>query len=438
MTAVVVAERPSTRSAAVTATEPSWWETAFVGGVFLLSANAFVPLVFNPGIGAPATVTTAPAPLNDPLSQPTWALLSLFILAAVVRWARPIGAVLLRNPGIVAVCYIAATSVLWSSAPTTTLQDAVQLCFTTLFGVYIGIRFGIRRLVALLGWVTLLIAVASILFALGIPKYGVDPSHDGAWRGVFSTKNELGRMMSFAGVVWTIRFLERDIAPRTALTALAIVLTAGIGSGSRTALGVTALMAGVLFLARLLSKPGAGWVPVKGAVVTGALAAALVVVTNLRFLLAVVGSDYHLTGRTSIWAAVVDAIGRHPWFGYGFDAFWRGIAGPSLAVWRQAQTNPPHSHNGFLDLLLNLGVVGMLAFVVAYLVALNRAVRWLSRGAAGARLFPFAFLAFLVLYNVTESSLVDRRSLPWIVFAAVASAVTRPRRDDTAPAAERS
>jgi O-antigen ligase len=419
---------------------PAWWETGFVAVALLLAANAFIPLVFNPGIDAPpppgTPITSAPAALYDPLSQPFWALLSLFIVGTVVRYGRGILATLVRNPGLVAVCYLAAVSTLWSSVPKQTLQYAVELGFSTVLGVYIGLRFGLRRLVRLLSWLTVVIAVASLVFALALKKYGVDPSHNGAWRGVFGTKNELGRMMAFGGVVWATRLLERDVSRRTGLGALALMLTLGIGSGSRTALGVTGLMAGVLALAVLLAKPGRKWVATKGAVVAGTLALAVAVVTNLKLLLHVVGSDYHLTGRTSIWAAVVTAIGVHPWFGYGYDAFWRGIAGPSLAVWRQAQTNPPHSHNGFLDLLLNLGAAGAAAFVLSYLTAFFRSVRQLHQGRFGERFFPFAFLAFLLLYNLTESSLVDRRSLPWIAFVAVAAAITGPPRDGPAADSE--
>lgn len=188
-------------------------------------------------------------------------------------------------------------------------------------------------------------------------------------------------------------------------------------------------MLGVFVLARTLSRTSRRLVPVKGFIASGLVLVVALCVLNLKLLLALVGSDYSLTGRSGIWHAVWNAIDVRPWLGYGFDAFWRS-GGLTFEVWRAAGTETPHAHNGFLDLLLGLGVAGLVCFAVAFVVVWRRALVSLREQPDQGGLFPFVYLSLLLLYNLTESSLVGARAFEWVVFAAVAGAtapvVSRP------------
>lgn len=77
------------------------------------------------------------------------------------------------------------------------------------------------------------------------------------------------------------------------------------------------------------------------------------------------GDQMHAGPRVPYWTAMLDAVGRAPWAGYG----WQQIA---AAQWTVALEHPPlgylfeHSHNIVLDLLLWTGVpVGILIALVA-------------------------------------------------------------------------
>ncbi len=397
------------------------WERLFTYATLLLSTNAVVPLVFNPQLGGTGRTIS----IRDPFSQPSWLLISLFVVIAMFRFGGEIFAALMRNRAIGVICFLALLSSAWSAVPWFTLQSSIQLVFSTLFGLYVGVRFGVGRLVTMLGWITAAILVLSVVFALALPAYGIDHVRGNAWRGVFGTKNELGRMMVVGGVVWAVRMFASEIS-RIRGTAIVVAFAlVGYASGARTALGVAGLMVGVFVLVSLLSQRAEIWVPVKRLVITAMALSAVLLVTNLKLLLQVVGADYSLTGRVNIWGAVWSAIRVQPWLGYGFNAFWRGIYGPSLEVWRVSHNTPPHSHNGFLDLLLALGTVGLAVFLVAFAVTWRRALALLYHGEGSSRTFPLIFLSLLVLYNLTESGLTGTRSLQWIVFVAVAAAVAR-------------
>jgi exopolysaccharide production protein ExoQ len=406
-------------------TTVSAWETAFACATLFLATNAVVPLVFNPQLGGISRTMS----VRDPLSQPAWLLVSLFIIVMLFRFGGEILQALVRNPAVAMMCALAVLSAGWSAVPQSTLQSAIQLTLSTLFGIYVGVRLGIARLVTILAWITAAILVLSVVFAVALPKYGIDHVRGNEWRGVFGTKNELGRMMVIGGIVWTVRVIAGETARTLGVAVVVAFAAVGLASGARTALGVTGLMVGVLVFMQMLSQQDRVWVPIKGFVAVGLALCALVAVTNVSFLLKVVGADYSLTGRISIWRPVWEAIRDHPWLGYGFDAYWRGIHGPSLEVWRFSHNTPPHSHNGFLDLLLEFGIVGLVLFAIAFAATWRRGLTQLHTGEGSARSFPLVLLSFIFFYNLTESGLIATRSLEWILFVAVAGALSRPQKD---------
>ena len=80
--------------------------------------------------------------------------------------------------------------------------------------------------------------------------------------------------------------------------------------------------------------------------------------------------DEGLTGRLNLWNAVLLAISKRLWLGYGFNAFWQGMKGESGYVLTAVGWAPKYAHNGFLDLVLDLGLLGLLVFAIGYLSVL--------------------------------------------------------------------
>ena len=225
----------------------------------------------------------------------------------------------------------------------------------------------------MLSWITVGVLALSVLLSVGLPEYGLDAYHDSQWRGVFTTKNELGRVMLLGAVLWTVRGFAREIFPRRAVLVASAFAIVGFMSGARTALGVGALMVGVMVLIWLLDREGSSWVPIKGLVVSAIAVVGLVSFLKVEILLAIVGADYDLTGRTGIWEAVWISIAERPWLGTASThSGWRRWS--VRRVFRLVHTITPHSHNGFLDLVLALGVVGLVFYLVAMTVVLSRAV----------------------------------------------------------------
>jgi len=113
-----------------------------------------------------------------------------------------------------------------------------------------------------------------------------------------------------------------------------------------------------------------------------------------------VGRDPTLTGRTNIWNAVLSAH-TNPLVGTGYESFWLGSR--LKQVWSLAGFGINEAHNGYLEVYLNLGLIGLF-LLVAFLIASYRTI--CRRLDASSSLAPLslALWTILPLYNVTEAA----------------------------------
>jgi O-antigen ligase len=393
------------------------WEKVFAAAALCLSTAAVFPLLRAGGGVADPTQ-------SDALTEKLWLAVYAVVVLLLLRNRVSLRSLLAANKALFAVVGLALVSVAWSDVPQLTLRRAIALVLTTTFAIYLATRFSRRELGGLIAWSLALVVAASALTAVLKPSYGLDHVRGDAWRGVFTTKNELGRIAAFALGVWLLRLLTLRGHPVVALHVCALSGLVLMRSSSRTA-----DVAVVLVLALLLALPALR-MHYSIAIPSGALLLAVAVVignwlvTRADAVLTSVGADATLTGRRDIWAAVWHSVAARPWLGYGYDAFWRGFDGPSAYVWAVVGSRPPHSHNGLLELWLSVGVVGVALLGAAFALALARAVRAVRAAWTFEAVFPLLVLVLVALYNVSESTLMVRNSLFWILLVAVSVQLT--------------
>src|SRR5690606_21354638 len=86
-----------------------------------------------------------------------------------------------------------------------------------------------------------------------------------------------------------------------------------------------------------------------------------VFITEPALVLKALGKDPSLTGRTDIWAALMRRVADQPWTGFGYQAFWGRDSIPAEFVRRETQWPVPSAHNGWIDLLVQLGWPGAIS-----------------------------------------------------------------------------
>jgi exopolysaccharide production protein ExoQ len=319
------------------------------------------------------------------VSRALW--LGLLALGAIiVFWRAGLAWVLARmlNPFLPLFVALAVLSIAWSIDPSLSVRRLVRL-FTIVLActAFVLIGWHARRYQNVVRPVLTLMLLGSIPFGLAFPTLAIHQEASieliGAWHGLANHKNGLGALSCIALIFWFHAWLTREVRFLPALAGGAVAVTCLVLSRSSTSLAATAFV--MLFLVTLLrSPPGLRpYVPYLVSMLVAALLmyalAVLNLIPGLGTLMAPVtlltGKDMSLTGRTEIWAILSEHIRYHPFLGTGYGAYWTAtpVAGTQSYefVWRMRSFYPGSAHNGYLEIVNDLGWVG-LACLIAYII----------------------------------------------------------------------
>jgi len=108
-----------------------------------------------------------------------------------------------------------------------------------------------------------------------------------------------------------------------------------------------------------------------------------------------------------------------PLLGYGYLAFWGLDSEPRYWLAKAVDWNAPSGHNGWLDLAISLGLVGVAIFAVDFILSAWRAVKLAAISPAGV--FALGFLAQFMLFAMSESIILAQNSILWATLAMVST-----------------
>lgn len=247
---------------------------------------------------------------------------------------------------------------------------------------------------------------------------------------VFGVQLAAGTVRRAAGIFWLV------------IAAATIALT-------RSATISLALVAVVVMLAMILVVRRAATGPARG-LAYGALAVALVALAGAAFALRdafldLAGKSADLTGRLDIWAAVIGLAEQRPVFGWGWISFWAPWVEPFDDLVTRNGVIQLHAHNAWLDVWLQLGIVGLVVFGLlvvttalrSWLLATDRVIS--APGVRGtystlSLLAPLLLTALLVQSFAESRLLVEGGWMLLVIVAVTTKTAMLGRRDDTAQA----
>lgn len=308
-------------------------------------------------------------------------------------------------------------SIAWSTTPELTFRKTVAVLLTSLYGVYLAFRFTPESFLRLLGTTLLLILSLSLAFVFLLPEWGVmGYPHEGAWRGIFVHKNTLGRFAALSVLVFLALIMAPGRKRMMWLTGLFLSTVILVGAHSATSLVLAAAIV-LVALGLWITSPYQRLWPVLlllGIVLGGGWG--MILSMNYEVFLEALGKDATLTGRIPLWLTLIPFIQERTWTGYGFGGFWLGWEGPSAYVWSLVGWNPPHAHNGYLDVWLDLGLVGLLLGLWLLLRLILASVqRYVAEGFSSRALFQVGVVTFLIIYNFAESNFLRANNLYWLL-----------------------
>ena len=312
----------------------------------------------------------------------------------------------------------ATLSLAWSPVPVNAFRQIIQF-FGVLLICYVVSVYAqgyVHRLYELCFFLLITVLVVSLLTVLVHPVQGKESlaGIEGAWRGILEQKNTLGIASGVSLLFWVYVQTTKPLKPTIALIFLAIIVTCLLGSRSSSSLffGLTSL--GV-YLALYKDHIKA---PVIFFRVFLMVLLAFVLLNLIFFFYAnrvisfsdiagpfsgIFGKSSDLTGRADIWVLMWQSISQHWLVGMGFASFWLGPGGPSQFISDILQWTVPTAHNGYLEILNELGVVGMCLFVLMLMGHLRNMIQifYFDRHQASLH---FAILLVFLISNFSEST----------------------------------
>lgn len=279
----------------------------------------------------------------------------------------------------------------------------------------------------LMRWLSISALIVLVLSYLGIifvPHLAIhlasdpqEPGLAGNWRGLFGHKNLAAGvtvMLLFIGI-YAMR-CRAFISGGSIVFLSLLFLIFSAGKSSLTLCFAVLLLTSSTYVIRSLWARAL--VLMTPLLLLNLLSVGTVIFTGLADIAKLLPLDATFTGRTDIWGFAVQSLQSRLATGYGFSAFWGSSAIQGLPEGKEWAAFASHSHNGYLDTALGMGLPGLALLLVLLVV---EPLRNFQRAEMGGNSGPLAMLLFQIwlfgLYlSSMESFFLDRADPLWFTF----------------------
>lgn len=385
-----------------------------------LAGSRYISFWLDPGVSRKSVETVLD---GSPLDAAFFVLLIAAGIAVISRRRVDWFALLAENAWIWLFFVFGLLSILWSDYPFVSFKRWVKatgnvvmvLVVLTDKSPYQAIGYILRRL-------TILFLPLSILFIKYYPEFGRSYTWNGKvmFTGVATQKNALGQICLISSIYFCwLLLIERWKADRERgvpfwiVTGICISMIAWLLYLSESATSLMCIIVAVgLFLLsrtpRFDEKPERFVLTMLAiAVLLGVLEEAINLSEEIIYLL---GRNPTLTTRVPMWEGLLK-MAENPLLGAGYESFWLG--GRLKQLWA-TYGQLIQAHNGYLEIYLNLGLVGLGILLFSMLAGLLKIWRFFQVDYAAATL-RFCFLVVVALYNWTEATFYGVNNM-WILF----------------------
>lgn len=352
---------------------------------------------------------------------------------------------------------LAALSVLWSQYRFESVLGLLAQLATTLLAVVLAFVLTWHETLRTLGTALRYILGLSLVFELWValvvrepllqpiadaPETGRTPkllywSRDllfegGPIQGLLASSVLLGFVALIGLIVFAVQLRARLVRPAAGWFWLAIsVATLLLTRGATVTVALIAVLFGLAFALWARRLPQEKRVPLYATCAAIAVATVAVVMLARDWLFGLLGKSADMTGRGDTWHKVFDLAQERPWFGWGWVSYWPPWAEPFKSLDTKAGIAVASAHNAWLDVWLQLGIVGLLVFIPLVFLTLwrvwCRAVDPPRRGFgeplpyATSALWPLLVMIALLVQSITESRLLIEWGWLLLVLLAVKS-----------------
>jgi exopolysaccharide production protein ExoQ len=320
-------------------------------------------------------------------------------------------------------------STAWSEYPDLTLRRGARALIEVVTLTLLALSFrDEQHLLRIIYWSFLIVTLLDVA-SLAIPSRSIGPA---GFQGIHGNKNTLGAVIFYALPILAVGAFDRSVSKFRSAALFAFI--AGLGmlviSSSKSAIGLFVLSSMLVALVRLFLLPGvySRVIAPAMALLMGLATVTVVAAVGVDVILTRLFGDATLTGRDQIWSYALSKYDTNPQFGVGYGALWQiGQQFDEILQHAQVHWLANQAHDGYIDVLAQLGNIGLVCLAIYLVVTLVRLVR--SASLPTSRLFGLTSYALYMLlggalYNITESSLFRAGHPTWILLLLVCTSAS--------------
>ncbi len=350
---------------------------------------------------------------------------------------------------------LATASLTWSFYPGATALGLAILFVTTFVALSLSLSLGWHRFLRALGGALKWLLALSLLFELWVALFVREPLlpnfpdfdpdagklpmafywsrallfEGGPIEGIVASRNLLGMAALLAIILFGALLASGGMRRAQGIGWLVVAGLVFVLTRSATVILVAVVVAIALAFALWARRVGPDHRRGVYLTAAGALAASVALLAVFwNALLGLFGKGEDLTGRLDIWESVIGLATQRPWFGWGWVGYWNPFVEPfdDLAV-RKGVTYL-QAHDAWLDVWMQLGVIGFVAFASIVIGALWRS--WFlavdppmdERGGrapfSAISLIPLLAMVALIGQSLAESRILIESG--WVLLIAIA------------------
>lgn len=384
-------------------------------GALLLAATLLITLTL---LGPLMSFSDFPgAGEGSPARQGAYATVFLLTLYGIRPYAAPRRILAVPTLILVALawCWL---SLSWAVVPDIALR---RLLLTTIliWSIFAIVNAaGVDRTLLIMRALMVTFLIVNVIVSIALPEIGQhtvnevgDKNLVGDWRGIMMHKNSAGPIAALTILLFLFDARRIPLWLKTSVVGTSTFFL--YMTQSKTSAGICVFAIAIGFIFQFYKKNYRPLIII--AIMLIGMSTAVVVYIYRNPLAGNFTDPRSFTGRPAIWQAVVEYWRLHPWTGSGYGSFWN--VGPNGPIFQHATgwvTTIGQGHNGFLDLLAQIGIPGLALVLAAAVVYPFYLVLRNDDDRSDRTALILAMIAFCVGHNSTESSLFDRDAIPQV------------------------
>ena len=363
---------------------------------------------------------------GSPIDRVVLSILILFALFVMRNRKDRIVRFLRNNYSLILLITFMLLSVCWSDFRVIALKRCVRN-----FGLLIMVMLifteehPLRYMQRLLEMLAMFLIFGSVFLVFFFPAIGTEIWSTGEtqWLGLAVHKNMLGQYGALGSIffLWRFFYVTSISQKLYYLSLLSVPLSALILFGSKSFTSVSVTIIGILVLvvleiSRSLGKLGAATTAM---FIVALMVAALLIQNNVlekplaSYFLQAGGKDVTFTGRTEIWnLALRDVDAKNLIVGSGYQTFW--LTRKADAIRHLLSWEFYSAHNGYIDMFLQLGILGFGLFLAFLYSAIANVLKARKVNYEIFMLWS-AFLLISIVSNAFESNFGVASDLYWFL-----------------------